>query len=475
MSETTLLWHDYETWGLDPRKDRAAQFAALRTNLDLEVIEKPLVLYCRPSGDFLPHPEAVILTGITPQRAAAKGVNEAQFFSEINTALSRPGTCGVGYNSLRFDDEFTRFGFYRNFIDPYAREHQRGTSRWDIIDLFRTAYALRPEDLCWPEKDEQGTISFTLEDLAHANQIIHEPHDALSDVRACLGLAHLLKTLKPRLYEYCFKLRHKQEAAALLNMSSKEVVLHVSGMYPSSKGCIAPVIPLLQHPRNRNEFIVYDLRENPEEFVDMEAEDLRFRLYSPQKELPEGCQRLPLKGVHVNKAPVLAPVNTLSPEQAEKWGIDWQVVEQHRKTLLSAGNRFSSRLLEVYGKTPEYPTLDADEALYTGFIADRDRRLCELVRQKQPEHLAEWEPDFTDSRLKTLYFRYRARNWPESLNPKEQEVWANFCQDRILRGQYGNALTWEKYQQILEAMAKDGTAEQHTEAFRQLVEWVQSA
>ncbi len=68
---------------------------------------------------------------------------EAEFIARIHAELAHPGTCGVGYNSIRFDDEFTRYTLYRNFYDPYAREWQNGCSRWDIIDMLRLTRALR--------------------------------------------------------------------------------------------------------------------------------------------------------------------------------------------------------------------------------------------------------------------------------------------------------------------------------------------
>ena len=182
MTDITLLWHDYETWGVDPRRDRPAQFAAVRTNTALEEIGEPIMLYCRPSDDFLPHPEAAMLTGIAPQEAAAKGLNEAGFFGRIHAAFLEPETCGTGYNTIRFDDEITRFGFYRNFIDPYSREWRNGNTRWDIIDLVRLAYALRPEDIRWPRK-EDGSVSFRLEDLTAANGIEHDGGDDARCVR----------------------------------------------------------------------------------------------------------------------------------------------------------------------------------------------------------------------------------------------------------------------------------------------------
>lgn len=471
MAELTLLWHDYETWGLDPRKDRPAQFAAVRTNLALEEVGEPLTLWCRLSNDVLPDPRAVLLTGISPQEAAKKGVNEAAFFSRIHAELSVPGTCGVGYNSLRFDDEVTRFGFYHNFIDPYAREWQNGCCRWDIIDLLRTAHALRPEGINWP-KQEDGSTSFRLDLLAAANDIEHNAHEALSDVRATLSLARLLQQLQPRLYDYCFNLRQKNEATKLLNLNTREIILHVSGMYPAAKGCIAPVLPLLQHSRNKNEIIVYDLRQPPQMLLSMTPVEMTENLYARSEEMPEDFERLALKGVHVNKSPVLAPINTLNPELAHQWQINWQQAEQHRQQLL-ADNTLTQRLNVLYQQRPDALPPDADAGLYEVLIADADRRLCNEVLAKNPAQLAAWEPSFADERLRTLYFRYRARNWPESLNAKEQGQWRHFCEARLLEGQFGNELTFAKYRQILEELVSNGTAEQQPELFKRLVEWVE--
>jgi exodeoxyribonuclease-1 len=413
-----------------------------------------------------------MLTGISPQETAAKGLNEASFFGRINTAFSEPGTCGVGYNSIRFDDEVTRFGFYRNFIDPYAREWQNGNSRWDIIDLVRLAYALRPDDINWPQKKD-GRVSFRLEDLTAANGIEHNgAHDALSDVRATIALARLIKELKPRLYAYYFNLRSKHEAARVLDLSQHGVVLHVSGMYPTEQGCIAPVVPLLQHPRNKNEMIVYDLRRDPQNLLHMTVDEMEENLYTRNDDLPEGVERIALKGVHLNKSPALAPINTLTPELAEQWQIDWQQVEQHRQQLLTDPT-LMTRLTELYLRVPDTGILDVDTALYTGFISNNDRRLCDTLLRKSPEQLAEWLPDFEDERLRPLYFRYRARNWPETLNEKETDQWRQFREARLLAGEFGNELTLHKYQHILEDMLQQGVPEDRQGLFRRLVEWVQ--
>ncbi|HBX55858.1 MAG TPA: exodeoxyribonuclease I, partial [Pseudomonas sp.] len=99
---SSLFWYDYETTGIDPRRDRPVQVAGIRTDEDLNEIGEPLNIYCQPSDDILPHPAACLITGITPSRLATQGLSEAAFMARVHAELAQPGTCGVGYNSLRF-------------------------------------------------------------------------------------------------------------------------------------------------------------------------------------------------------------------------------------------------------------------------------------------------------------------------------------------------------------------------------------
>ncbi len=472
MAETTLLWHDYETWGVNPRKDRSSQFAAIRTNLNLEPIGDPIEIFCKPSHDFIPHPEAVLITGITPQRAAQEGVTEAEFFQKINEVFSKPGTCGVGYNSIRFDDEVTRFGFYRNFIDPYAREWQNGNSRWDILDLVRMTYALRPDGIEWPTRDD-GTASFRLEHLTAANGIEQVgAHDALVDVRATIEIARLIKKHQPRLFDYYFSLRQKSKAAELVNAYSDKIVLHISGMFPASQGCISPIYPLMQHPTNKNEIICFDLRQDPELLLSLSAEDIGVNLYTPNNERKEGDVRVALKGIHLNKSPALSPVNTLTPEMAEKWGIKWDEIEANKQKLL-ADKTLLARLQEMYQQKRDFGETDVDSALYNGFINHSDRQMCNQIIKTSPESLASLKPAFSDIRLDTLFPRYRARNWPETLEYDEQREWQEFCHARIIEGQYGSTLTVHDFNNILEEISQRDLSEHQQTLMQQLIAWVQ--
>ena len=289
MAET-FYWYDYETTGIDSTRDRVVQFAGLRTDLDFNPVAEPDVFYCKLHDDFLPHPAACLVTGISPQLANEKGLLECDFIAKIHQQFSTPQTCVVGYNSIRFDDEFTRQLLYRNFFDPYAREWKSGNSRWDLIDVVRMTQALRPDGINWPMR-EGNVPSFKLEELTKANNISHESaHDALSDVHATISLAKLIKQKQPKLYSWGLGLRNKKKAAETLDLANHTPVVHISSKYLAANDCLAIVLPLGVHPVNKNGVIVVDLSVAPKELIGLSAEALYKRLYTATADLAEGEQ-----------------------------------------------------------------------------------------------------------------------------------------------------------------------------------------
>ena len=472
MADTTLLWHDYETWGLNPRVDRPSQFAAIRTDTDLNIIGEPIELFCKPALDFIPNPESMLITHLTPQVAQAKGVNEAEFIKGIHEAFSVPGTCGVGYNSIRFDDEVTRFNLYRNFYDPYAREWQNGNSRWDIVDLVRMCYALRPDGIVWPER-EPGVPSFQLEKLSIANGIEHaKAHDALSDVYATLGMAKVIKQAQPKLYEYYFKFRTKHAAAELLNLVEKPAVLHISGMYPSTEGCIAPVMPLCTHPRNKNEIILFDLRQNPHALFNTPPEEIAEHLFTRKADLPEGLVRVALKGAHINKSPALSPMSTLTPELAEKWGFDLKQIEANRQRILFYDG-LEQKVQQIYKpKEGGFGKSDPDGALYGGFITRPDRAVCDQLLKRDADTLLDWAPPFQDERLQTIYPRYLARNWPDDLNPEQKATWQTYRAEKIIDGDHDCLLTLDAFFELMAQIEPEN--EEQVALLTDLEQWVET-
>lgn len=432
----SFLWHDYETFGADPARDRPAQFAGIRTDTDLNIIEEPLILYCRPTDDYVPDPEATLITGITPQKAMEEGVCEAVFIACINGAFAVPGTCVVGYNSIRFDDEITRHTLYRNLMDPYAREWQNGCSRWDVIDMVRLTYALRPDGIEWPRKAD-GSPSFRLEDLTRANGIAHESaHDAMSDVHATIAVARLIRERQPKLFEYFLGMRDKHQVLSLLDTRSKKPVLHVSSRYPASSGCAALVAPLAPHPTNRNAVIVYDLREDPTELLNASVEEIGARVFVAAADLPQGQARFPLKAIHANKCPAVAPASllkSLSESQLEVLLLDRDRLRENLN-LLRGSEDLARRVQEAFAGQAWPQATDPDEMLYGGgFLSPQDRKQLEFALKQPVELLGEQDLQFSDERLPEMLFRYRARNFPQTLSGEEQERWETFRQQRLLK------------------------------------------
>lgn len=431
---SSIFWYDYETTGINPRNDRALQVAGIRTDANLNEIEEPINLYCQPSDDILPHPAACVITGITPQRLAERGLCEAEFMTRVNAQMARPETCSAGYNTLRFDDEVTRYSLYRNFFDPYAREWQGGNSRWDLIDVVRAAYALRPDGIVWPHVD--GRVSMKLELLTAANGIDHgQAHDALSDVRATIALARLIRERQPKLYNWLYQARSKQKVMDQIRLL--QPLVHISGRFSAERNYLGVVLPLAWHPRNRNALIVCDLHGDPQPLLDENAEVLRQRLYCRRDELPDGQLPVPLKLIHVNRCPVLAPLGVVRDEDRERLQLDMNLYRQRAEQLSQAQHVWQDKLPLLYAEEAFAEVSDPEQQLYGGFIGDRDRRLCEQVRTLDPQQLATQTWMFDDERLPELLFRYRARNFPNTLNAEERAAWLHFCQQRLTDEAWG--------------------------------------
>ncbi len=446
----SFYFHDYETWGADPKKDRPAQFAGLRTDLDFNPIAELNMWYCQLAPDYLPHPEAALITGITPQVCQQKGDIEVEFMRKILRQFSEPETCVLGYNNIRFDDEVTRYSLYRNYFDPYAREWQHGNSRWDLIDVVRACYALRPEGINWPLK-EDGSPSFRLEDLTKANGISHQnAHDASADVYATLEMAKLIKLKQPRLFQYLYEQRQKHKLSALIDVAGLTPLVHVSSKFPALQGCCSWIVPLAFHPTNKNAVICYNLAQNPRLLLEKSVAELSELLYKKTTDLAEGEARPGLKLVHLNKCPVLAPAKTLTQERAAELGIDRQQCLEHLE-FIKANRQIQQIATAIYQQEQEFVAeKNPDYALYQGFISDYDRQLMTQIHQLTPEQLATFSPCFQDDRLNQLYFRFRARNYPQTLTHDELKKWRLYCQDKLQHGVDNPSLRADEFMVALE-------------------------
>ena len=418
----TFFFYDLETSGLNPREDRIMQFAGIRTDLDLNPIGEPYNILVKLNDDTLPSPDALMVTGITPQQTQMDGYTEAEFAKLLMEEVFVEGTITTGFNSIRFDDEFIRALFWRNFYDPYAWFWRDGRARWDLLDVVRMTRALRPEGIVWPVVD--GKASNRLELLSKENGIDHlKAHDALSDVEALIAVTKLIKTKQPKLYEHLFAYKDKKLVQKLVNLDAKQPFVYVSGQYDAQFEKATVAFPLTSG-RNGN-VIVYDLRHDPTLFLEMSSGDLQKKFYANWDERKkDDYVALPVKELQYNRAPAVAPLGVL--EQQDGWsriGLDEATVAKHKSILLSSPS-FAENIRTLFENKPEYKkATDPEAQLYDGFVSDTDNLRIEKVRNSNPQQLADLHPDFIDERLSDLLLHYKARNYPRSLAEDEAVAW----------------------------------------------------
>ena len=445
MDISSFLWHDYETFGANARLDRPCQFAAIRTDSQLNPIDDPIVWFCQPSADTLPHPKACWITGITPQHAIAHGMPEPKFAHAVFDEMSQAGTCTVGYNNLRFDDEVSRHLFWRNFIDPYQREYANGNSRFDLINVLRLTRALRPEGLAWAEYDD-GQPSFKLEDLATANGLdATQAHDALVDVENTLALAQRLRQAQPKLWAWALDLRQKSTVDALL--SQGQPLVYASAYFAQRPGSVALISPLGRHPTIKNQWWVWDLSFHPQDILESKGHRLGD---DDLADMP-----LPVSTIKINACPMVAPLGVVDAETENRLGVDIEQMRQHHQWWLEHPDHARDLLAHLGSRTPLFdPAPDPEVDLYGGFVPRQDQALTRRIAGMTADELAALDSPFSDSRLNTLLFRYRARHWPHTLSDAEQADWHRDCRERLVIGREGLGPTLEEYHLELEQLAQ---------------------
>ncbi len=429
----TFFFYDLETSGLSARDDRIMQFAGQRTDMDLNPIGEPYNLLVALNDDTLPSPDALMVTGISPQKTADEGYTEAQFAKIVVDEVFTPDTIAVGFNNVRFDDEFIRHLLWRNFYDPYEWCWKDGRSRWDILDIVRMTRALRPEGIEWPV-DSEGKPTNRLELITKANGISHESaHDALSDVEALIDVTRLIKTKQPQLYDYLLKMRSKKEVQSLVNLDSKQPFVYASGRYDSEWNKVTVAFPLAAAPNSN--VVVYDLRYDPADFVGLSEQELADKVFAPWEDRQkDDFVKLPVKVLQYNRCPAVAPLGVLA--QGDGWqkvGLDEATVAGRMQTLLTHPE-FAERLRSVFERKREFAlSTDPEAQLYDGFLSDQDRLRVEAVRNTTERELADFHPEFSDERLAPLLLHYKARNYPRTLSEDEMKAWEDWRSARLTR------------------------------------------
>ncbi len=427
----TFFFYDLETSGLSARSDRIMQFAGQRTDMELQPIGEPYNLLVKLNDDTLPSPDALMVTGISPQKTVDEGYSEAQFAKILQEEIFTPETIAVGFNNVRFDDEFVRHLFWRNFYDPYAWSWKDNRSRWDLLDVVRMTRALRPEGIEWPV-DQNGVPTNRLEMITGANNIAHEnAHDALMDVDALIAVTRLIKEKQPDLFNYLLGMRDKKAVMQLVNLDEKKPFVYASGRYESAWNKTTVALPLA--PAQNGNVLVYDLRYDPTNFVELEESALAKKIFASWDERQaEDFVKLPVKPLQFNRCPAVAPLGVLAKNDGwKKIGLDNKTILRHQKILLDHP-QFAERLRSIYENKPEYKkSKNSEEKLYDGFLNDRDALRVEAVRNSTERELADFHPEFSDERLGPLLLHYKARSFPKSLSEDEIRLWEEWRAERL--------------------------------------------
>ncbi|MBN2651373.1 MAG: exodeoxyribonuclease I [Spirochaetales bacterium] len=464
MSNTTIFWYDLETFGKDPLFDRVAQFAGVRTDLELNIIGDPLVLYCKISPDYIPDPLACFITGITPQETLEKGLNEYDFIKRINDEFSVPDTTVAGYNNIKFDDEFIRNLLFRNFFDPYRREYENNNARWDLLDLVRATHDLRPDGINW-YYNEAGAPSFKLDKLSILNGIEHDnAHDALADVYATIEIARLIKQTNENLFNYHFSNRYKSNVKQKIDFYNKVPFFYTSSFLSNGKGCSSILVPLTTDQVNKNNIICFDLSNDPQPIIDNSVADLKRMVFSSESDLKAlKLERVRFQTVSINKAPFIGPANILKDEEAARIGLNLPLCREHYKKIKN-NKDLIFKVTSVFSndKGAGAPLAeDPDFSIYSGgFITDSDRQRLEFIHQniEEPEKILTTSIKYDDSRLYEMQWRFVCRNFPHVLSGDEAYRWRSFCASRVLMPPKDRTVDFHFYMRKLDEYQNDKEA-----------------
>jgi len=451
MAES-FFFYDLETSGFSPREGRIMQFGGQRTDLELRHIGEPISVLIKMTNDTLPDPDAVLVTGITPQKTINEGITEAEFLKIFNSRINTAGTTFVGFNNIRFDDEFMRFLQYRNLYEPYVWQWKEGRSRWDILDLVRMTRALRPDGIKWPF-DEAGRPTNRLELLAAKNNLQHsKAHDALSDVLATIEVARLLKEKQPKLFDFSYQHRDKKAVANLVE--TQKMFIYTSGKYPSEFEKTTIVRAIAEHPR-RQGVLVYDLRRDPKYFSAFSPKQLAAAWqYRGDNE----TERLPVKTLLFNRCPAVAPLSVLDKTSQKRLKINLEEIQANQAALATM-NDFPKKVVEALSllddkrdqksKNPHNILVDAQ--LYDSFFSSVDSEKIHKIHETDPSEISSISGSLGDSRFDKLFPLFIARNYPEVLNTSQHRAWEKYRKDVLTSGDADSRLS--KYFKRLEDLS----------------------
>lgn len=403
----TYLFYDIETSGLNKCFDQVLQFAAIRTDLELNELERHN-FFVKLKPDTVPSPQAILTHKIALTTLEQQGICEYEAAKLIHKLLNTPFTTSIGYNSLGFDDEFLRFTFYRNLLPPYTHQYANGCNRMDLYPITTIYYLFHQEVLNWPKIDNAPTLK--LEHLSLANQLTDKnanAHDAMTDVIATLELArHLYKNQK--VWQYLRLFFDKKEDAK--RYDKLNIGLKIDGyLYPDAilvDGCIGAknnyqtiVLALGWHKYYNNQFLWLDLAKS--NLSSTTINDIANTPIIYRKKLGE--------------PPLLLPT---IPRLLHQLSDERRAIIKHNLNWLQQNPQIFQAIIKYHQEYtyPEVKNLDIDAALYQdGFLSDFEQQLCLKFHSSNLQDKINLLQQFTNTKLRTQALRLLGRNYLSSL------------------------------------------------------------
>ena len=391
----TYLFYDIETTGLNKSFDQVVQFAAIRTDKDLNFLES-YEYKVKLNKDVIPSPYALIThrIGISD---LDDGLTEYEAIKKIHKLLNEPNTISLGYNTLGFDDEFLRFSFYRNLLTPYTHQFANNCKRMDIFPIAVMFHLFKNEIIKWPKLE--GKTSLKLEQLNFANKLASgQAHDAMVDVKATLALAKLFFQEK-NMWDYLADFFNKHVDLKRVADLKDQMALVLDGFFGADNFYQCPAILLGNHLHYKNQLLW--LRLDTEDLTKTTIDNVKETTRVINKKPGEPSFILPMKDRFVK----------LSKERLELAQKNLKWLHDNPKKYDIIANHYKEY------KHPTYENTDIDASLYlNGFMSQTEQRFCDNFHKSTIEEKIKMTKDLNSSNIKTISERVLARNFNQSFD-----------------------------------------------------------
>ena len=384
-----FVFYDTETTGTNTSFDQILQFAAIKTDHELDELER-FEIRCRILPDIVPSPGAVLITGVGPSRFTDSALpSHYEMVRKIKAKLDEwTPAVFLGHYSLSFDEHLLRQAFYKTLHAPYLTNTNRNC-RTDSLRIVKCMDLYVPGIVNVPIGDNRQP-TYKLEELAHANGFNHSTaHDAMGDVERTV---HLCRLLADRADGYWSGFVRFAQKSAALDFVQDEEFFCLTETY-SRKANSLMVCKIGENPDYAAEQLVFNLEVDPEELTRLDDYTLTARLTERPK---------PVRVLRSNASPALLAYEDIPSHL--RASMPEENVLRRRASLIRGDECFSQRLVNAFLSTrPEgAPSVHVEEQIYESFASRTDQALMERF------HTMDWEArpslleSLSDSRARIL-------------------------------------------------------------------------